>query len=162
MIKTVLHYVCFVIAGILWIIFLALILKLAMLIFFKIDPFSPATYSGIINFWNNGGVLTGKDVLMFLICLLCLPLCFYGIRKLYKYQYIRLITTPLNKIMNHGLNDYVAPEVNIKNLKIEEKKTLEQAVQERLAEEKKKNKQAANAGEFRKNIIEKIETRNKK
>ncbi len=75
---------------------------------------------------------------------------------------MRLITVPLNKIANSGLNDYKAPDINIKNLKIEEKKTLEQVVQERLDAEKKKNQStSAGSSDFRKKIIEQIEENKK-
>ena len=75
---------------------------------------------------------------------------------------MRLITVPLNKIVNSGLEGYKAPDVNIKNLKIEEKKTLEQVVQERLEVEKKKSQlQSAANSDFRKKIIEQIEENKK-
>ena len=75
---------------------------------------------------------------------------------------MRLITVPLNKIVNSGLDNYKAPDVNIKNLKIEEKKTLEQVVQERLEAEKKKNQSQNTANsDFRKKIIEQIEENKK-
>ena len=75
---------------------------------------------------------------------------------------MRLITVPLNKIFNSGFENYRAPDINIKNLKVEEKKTLEQIIDERLEKEKKKNQsQQADSADFRKKIIEQIE-QNKK
>ena len=64
----------------------------------------------------------------------------------------------MNLIANRGLDKYSGgmPEVNIKNLKIEEKKTLDQLVKERIELENKKNP-LADAAEFRKEIVEKIE-----
>ena len=69
-----------------------------------------------------------------------------------------LLTKPLNWLANLGSDKYKIKNVNIKNLKIEEKKTIEQVIQERLEEENKKNKQNSpgDAGNFRKKIIEKI------
>ena len=66
---------------------------------------------------------------------------------------------PLNWLANRGLDKYSGgmPEVNIKNLKIEEKKTLEQLVQERIELENKKNPQKTDSSEFRKESVEKIE-----
>ena len=71
---------------------------------------------------------------------------------------MNLIMKPLSWFANRGLDKYSGgmPEVNIKNLKIEEKKTIEQLVQERIELENKKNPQA-NSAEFRKEIVEKIE-----
>ena len=87
------------------------------------------------------------------------PIVFWIWRRLAKYQYINLIMKPLSWISNRGLDKYSAgmPEVNIKNLKIEEKKTIEQLVQERIELENKKNPQKADSAEFRKEIVEKIE-----
>jgi hypothetical protein len=71
-------------------------------------------------------------------------------------QFAPLITTPLGWIASLGIGEYKAPVINIKNLKVEEKKTLEQVVQERIDIEKKKNPQP-DSGKFRQDIIEKIE-----
>jgi len=140
----------------LWIVLLAFIFQIVMLLLFKIDPLAIGTYKGLSEYWNRGGVLKGKDIVMLLTIFAYLPLCAYGCYKLYHYKYMRLLTVPLNKILNSGYDDYVAPDVNIKNLKIEEKKTLEQIVQERLEQEKKKNQSEGNPADFRKKIIEQI------
>jgi hypothetical protein len=57
-----------------------------------------------------------------------------------------------------GIDKYMASarSVNIKNLKIEEKKTLEQIVQERLEVENKKVK-TPDSADFRQKIVEKLE-----
>lgn len=156
MIKKFFHYVCFAIASIIWMALVALVLHFGLLYLFGIDPLAPETYAGIVKYWNSGGVLYGRDLLVLLLIVAYFPICCLGCYKLYHYKYLKLLTVPLNKIFNHGLDGYVAPEVNIKNLKIEEKKTLEQIVQERLNEEKKKNQQTNGSVDFRKNIIEKI------
>lgn len=156
MIKKIFHYICFLAASALWLVLVALILRFVMLFAFSIDLFAPETYIGMADYWNSGGVLKGRDVLMLLIIIAYFPIGCLGCYKLYHYKYLKLLTVPLNKIFNYGLDGYVAPDVNIKNLKIEEKKTLEQIVQERLNEEKKKNQQTSNTVDFRKNIIEKI------
>ena len=71
---------------------------------------------------------------------------------------MNLITKPVNWLANLGMDKYSGgmPEVNIKNLKIEEKKTIEQLVQERIELENKKNPKTDTA-QFRKEIVEKIE-----
>jgi hypothetical protein len=156
MIKKFFHCVCFLIASAIWLVLVALVLRYVMLYAFNEDPLSPETYARMSDYWNNGGVLKGRHILMLLLLVAYFPICCLGCYKLYHYKYMKLLTIPLNKIVNYGLDGYVAPDVNIKNLKIEEKKTLEQIVQERLNEEKKKNQQAGNPVDFRKNIIEKI------
>lgn len=162
MIKKIFHYICVLIAGILWSAFLALLFQQLFFLAYHINLLNPRTYKIFSAFWNGGGVLSGKDVMMLCSLLLYLPICFYGWYKIYHYKFMRLITVPLNKIVNSGLEGYKAPDVNIKNLKIEEKKTLEQVVQERLEAEKKKNQaQSIANSDFRKKIIEQIEENKK-
>ncbi len=162
MIKKIFHYVCVLIFGILWSVILGAVFQQLFFWVYHINLLNPQTYQIFAAFWNSGGVLSGKDVMMLCSLLLYLPICFYGWYKLYHYKFIRLITVPLNKIANSGLNDYKAPDINIKNLKIEEKKTLEQVVQERLDAEKKKNQStSAGSSDFRKKIIEQIEENKK-
>lgn len=157
MIKKILHFLCFAVASILWMVLLAVFFRFVMAFVFKIDPLAQETYAGLVQYWNSGGILQGKDILMLLMLIAYFPLCCFGCFKLYHYKYLRLLTVPLNKVLNYGLDNYVTPDVNIKNLKIEEKKTLDQIVQERLNEEKKKNQEANQASsDFRKIIIEKI------
>lgn len=159
MIKKTLHYVCALIAGAWWSALLLLLYRLIFFYGYQIDILSPLTYASISNYWNNGGVLKSGDIFMILGILTYLPIVIFGWRFLWKYHYMNLIMTPLTKISNLGLDKYSGgmPEVNIKNLKIEEKKTLEQLVQERIELENKKNPQKTDSAEFRKEIVEKIE-----
>lgn len=157
MIKKFLHYICVAVACALWICLLALVYQFVILMIFKVDSLSLQTYHALSGYWNDGGVLKGKDILLLLMIFSYFPVCFYGCYRLYHYKYLKLLTVPLNKLANRGLDGYVAPDVNIKNLKIEEKKTLEQIVQERINLEKKKNPQNEGATDMRRKIIEKIE-----
>ena len=159
MIKKTLHYICALIACAGWSALLLLLYRLIFFYGYQIDILSPLTYASIRNYWNNGGVLKSGDIFMILGILTYLPIVILGWRFLWKYHYMNLIMTPLTKISNLGLDKYSGglPEVNIKNLKIEEKKTLEQLVQERIELENKKNPQKTDSAEFRKEIVEKIE-----
>lgn len=162
MIKKILHYICVAVSGILWSILLGFIFQQLFFLVYNVNLLNPKTYRILSNFWNSGGVLHGTDIVMWGSLLLYLPVCYYGWRKLWNYKYMRLITVPLNKIANAGLDNYKAPDVNIKNLKVEEKKTLEQVVNERIEKENKKS-QEQNSGstDFRKKIIEQIEENKK-
>ena len=162
MIKKFFHYICVAIAGILWSMLLVFIFQQLFFLVYNINLLDLKTYRIFSAFWNGGGVLHGTDILMLCSLLLYLPVCFYGWYKLYHYKFMRLITVPLSKIANAGLNNYKAPDINIKNLKIEEKKDIEQLVKERLDKENKKNKaQNASNSDFRKKIIEQIEENKK-
>lgn len=157
MIKKLFHYICVLVACALWSAVLALVYRFGIELIFRVNPLSAQTYHSFAGYWNSGGVLKGKDIMLLLAIFSYIPLCFWGFYKLYYYKYMRLLTVPLNKIANHGLDGYVAPDVNIKNLKIEEKKTIDQIVQERLNLEKKKNQQSVGATDLRRQVIEQIE-----
>ena len=88
MIKKFFHYLCFAAASVLWVVLLAFIFQVVMLLLFKIDPLAVGTYKGLSEYWNRGGVLKGKDIVMLLIIFAYLPLCVYGCYKLYHYKYI--------------------------------------------------------------------------
>ena len=161
MIKKIFHYVCAIVAGLLWSIVLGGVFVVFFMFVYRINLLNPNTYIKISEYWNSGRTISMADALKFLSLFFYFPICIYGWIKLAHYKYMRLITVPLNKIANAGLDDYKAPDVNIKNLKIEEKKTLEQIVQERLEQEKKKQGQSAASSDFRKIIIDKIEENKK-
>lgn len=159
MIKKIFHYLCVLIAGALFSALLLLIYQQLFLLCYQINLLAPQTYASISNYWNDGGVIHTGDIFMLLGIISYFPIVFWIWRRLAKYQYMNLIMKPLSWISNRGLDKYSAgmPEVNIKNLKIEEKKTIEQLVQERIELENKKNPQKADSAEFRKEIVEKIE-----
>lgn len=153
MIKKFLHLICVIAACTGWCALLVGIIQLVIMLEYKTTPL--AFYRSFTRFWNNGNALHSKDLGIVLMVIAFVPLCIYGWYKLYYFKYMKLLTVPLNKFFGSGYKDYVAPDINIKNLKIEEKKTLEQIVQERLDLEKKKNPPRS-AADFRKQIIEKI------
>ncbi len=158
MIKKSMHYLCVLIAGACWSSLLLWLYRFIFLSVYQIDILSPYTYAMIANYWNGGGVLKSGDIFMLLGFFSYFPIVSLGWYYLAKYSYLNLVMKPLNWLANRGLDKYSGgmPEVNIKNLKIEEKKTLEQLVQERIELENKKNP-LTDSAEFRKEIVEKIE-----
>ncbi|MBQ8672211.1 MAG: hypothetical protein IJ525_06805 [Alphaproteobacteria bacterium] len=156
MLKKILHFVCVFVVGIIWSFLLGALLLQILKIGFRMDFLSVKTYRGIVAFWNSGGVFKGKELLIFVIIFLYFPICVFGWHKINSYRFLRLITVPINWYLNRGLENYHAPDVNIKNLKLEEKKSLDQVVNERLEIEKKKQ-QSMMAGDLRKEIIKKLE-----
>ncbi|MBR3502556.1 MAG: hypothetical protein IKO06_06585 [Alphaproteobacteria bacterium] len=156
MLKKILHFVCVFVVGIIWSFLLGALLLQILKIGFRMDFLSVKTYRGIAAFWNSGGVFKGKELLIFVIIFLYFPICVFGWHKINSYRFLRLITVPINWYLNRGLENYHAPDVNIKNLKLEEKKSLDQVVNERLEIEKKKQ-QSMMAGDLRKEIVKKLE-----
>lgn len=154
MIKKFFHYLCVVVAVALWAALLVGIIHLMVMYVYHTNPI--IFYQSLSRFWNQGHILQGQDLGIVVVILLMVPLFLYGCYLLYYFRYMKLLTVPLNKIFNSGFDGYVAPDVNIKNLKIEEKKTLDQFIKERLDTEKKKISNGG-ATDFRKEIIEKIQ-----
>ncbi len=116
----------------------------------------PQTYASILAYWNSGATLRGEDLLMLLGIFMAVPINLAAWYIIYHMQFAPLITTPLGWLGSLGIGKYKAPVINIKNLKVEEKKTLEQVVQERIDIERKRYPQP-DTGKFRQDIVEKIE-----
>ena len=155
MIKKILHILCVIFFGSLLCVLLWFLYALCFALIYQINLLSIDTFLRISRFWNAGGVLTVKDTIMMILLISYAPFCFFIFYRLSKYSFIRLIVAPFEWWQNRILKNYREVSVNIKNLKVEDKKTIEQVVQERLEMEKKKVKQP-DKDALRKNIIEKI------
>ena len=160
MIKKILHFICFIVASVAWALLLAIIYQVGFLLFYHLDIFSPKLHRDFWAYWNSGGTLNAKDLIMFFFIFLYVPLCLLGWYKFYHFKFMKLLTVPLNWLANLGSDKLKVKNVNIKNLVVEEKKTIEQLVQERLNKERKKQQDSAKSSQpedFRKRIIEKID-----
>lgn len=128
--------------------------------FYRINIIIPKTYHNIAKYWNSGATLTGNDLLMLFGIFCIIPINLLGWWAIYHMKYANLWFGPLAWLGSMGTKDYEAPDVNIKNLKVEEKKTIDQIVNERLELEKKKTPNLE-VGHFRQDIIEQIEQNRK-
>ena len=128
--------------------------------FYRINILTPKTYRNIATYWNSGATLNGNDLLMLFGIFCLVPINLIGWWIIYHLQYANLWYTPMTWLGNFGTKDYEAPDINIKNLKVEEKKTIEQIVNERIEIEKKKTP-PLEVGHFRQDIIEQIEQNRK-
>ncbi len=155
MIKKLFHLICVLFFGIVSCVLLWLVYTLTFALIYRIDLLSMQTYVRISQFWNSGGVLSWKDTFMVLALSTYLPFCLFIFYRLYQFKFINILIKPFEWWQNRTLRNYCEVSVNIKNLKIEDKKTIEQVVQERLEKEKGKIKNT-NKEDLRKNIIEKI------
>lgn len=162
MIKKTFHFICFIVATVLFSVLAALVYRQIFWYVAGIDIFSPATYKLLSDFWNRGGILKTKDVFFIISVISYIPLISFVAYKLYKFKYMKLLLVPLEYIANRGIEKHkeLMKDVNIKNLKIEEKKTIEQLVQERIEIENKK-KEDTETNNFRKKLNEKIEKQKK-
>lgn len=160
MIKKILHFICFALASAGWALLLALVYRVGFLLFYRLDIFSPKLHRDFLTYWNSGGMLNAKDLMMFFFIFLYIPLCLWVWYKFYHFKFMKLLTVPLNWLANLGSDRFKIKNVNIKNLVVEEKKTIEQLVQERLDKERKKQQKSdknSSPEDFRKRIIEKID-----
>lgn len=126
--------------------------------FYRINILTLKTYRNIVAYWNTGATLKGNDLLMLFGIFSLLPINLLGWWFIYRCKFTNLLSGPLAWLNNLGAKDYKAPDVNIKNLKVEEKKTLDQIINERLELEKKKMPKIE-TGQFRQDIINQIEKR---
>ena len=157
-IKKLFHIFWTIIFWIFFAILLGLLYRKAFLFVYHIDILLPATYHFISRYWNSGATLNGSDLIMVFILYLYIPICLIAFLLIYRCRFIKLVLLPLSWLSNLGFNGYKIPTINIKNLKVEDKKTLEQFIQERIEKEKSKSPQT-NTNTFRKEIIEEIEKR---
>lgn len=132
----------------------------AYMYFYRINILSPKTYRNIAAYWNSGATLKSNDLLMLFGIFCVVPINLVGWWVIYHLKYANLWFKPIAWLGSFGTKDYAAPDVNIKNLKVEEKKTIEQLVNERIELEKKKTPNLE-VGHFRQDIIEKIEENRK-
>ena len=161
MLKSFFHYVCILLF---WIVGVSVLGVLYWLFFEKIygiNIASPITYQKFSEYWDNGGVLRFNDVVMLLILCLFIPISLFYMRWLNRCKFLNLILLPVQWLQNRALKNYKEVSINIKNLKVEEKKTIEQLVEERIEEENKNRKNEKSMEDFRKKIINKINSEKK-
>lgn len=158
LIKKFFHLICVVITGATASAALFLLLRETIRLAYGLDILEEQTYHVFAEFWNEGGVLSAKELLILLLFIVSIVLCIFLWYKIYHFKFIKLLTVPLNWLANRGIKDYKGMvSVNIKNLKVEEKKTIEQIVQERLDLERKKESEIPKNNNFRTTIIDEIE-----
>lgn len=159
-IKKFFHFVWAVVFSAVFAVLLLILYQKAFFHLYQIDILAPKTYRFMSQYWDSGATLSGEDLIMLFAMFSYIPLCLIAFFFIYRCRFVNLILIPLNKLSDMGFSNYKVPNVNIKNLKVEEKKTLEQFIQERVEKEKGKSPpRSTNA--FRNDIITEIEKRKK-
>jgi hypothetical protein len=128
--------------------------------FYRINIINMKTYHNIVKYWDSGATLKSNDLLMLFGIFCIVPINLVGWWVIYHMKYANLWFGPLSWIAGLDTKNYETPDITIKNLKVEEKKTIEQIVNERLEQEKKKTPNLE-VGRFRQDIIEQIEQNSK-
>src|SRR5574344_1231741 len=132
MIKKIFHLVFAILFCALFSAFLGLLYMYIFWYTYHIDIASAKTYQMFSNFWNHGGIIKGKDFTMLLLLFSYIPFCLFMWYKIFHYKFLNLFLVPIVWLQNRALKNYKVNDVNIKNLALEEKKTIEQLVQERI------------------------------
>ena len=157
MLKKIIKTIRALIIGIIWTSALLYVARLLMIYIWKFDIFYTKQWSVVKRFWNSNGVIEdASDYAFFLSLLLILIVWLVGWIKLCRLDYAKLVVAPLNYIANRDLEKYeqIDTHVVIKNIKVGEKISVEDLIQERIKQEQTDN--VKESDEMRRNISEKI------
>lgn len=125
--------------------------------FFKFDFLSQTQWKAIAEYWNKGGVVRDvSDYMFFASLIVVFVLWLWGIRKVNKIKFSRLLIKPLEYFANRDIKKYesIDTHVVIKNISVGEKLTVEDIIRERIKSEQ--TAKAKDAEDLRKTISEKI------
>ncbi len=143
--------------GAMWTSAFLYIARLLMIYIWKFDIFYAKQWSVVKGFWNNNGVIEGAaDYTFFLSLLLIAVIWMVGWVKLYRLDYVKLLLAPLNYFANRNIKKYEEADTHvvIKNIKVGEKITVEDIIQDRIKQEKTENVKESDA--IRRSLSEKI------
>lgn len=157
MLKKIIKTIRALFIGIIWTSALLYVARLLMIYIWKFDIFYVKQWSVVKRFWNNNGVIDdASDYAFFLSLLLILIIWIVGGVKLCRLNYAKLMIAPLNYIANRDLKKYEQEDTHvvIKNIKVGEKISVEDLIQERIKQEQTDN--VKESDEMRRNISEKI------
>lgn len=157
MLKKLLRVLKAVIIGLIWTAAFFYICRVLLIYVWHFDIFSRNQWIVISGYWNNNGVImSASDYLFFLTLFALMIVWVLGWRVFYKMNYLKFLLAPVNFIINYQLNKYESDDtrVVIKNLKVAEKKSVEDIIQERMKQEKAS--EVKESQQLRKNISEKI------
>lgn len=157
MIKKLLRIIRFLFIAVIWTSIYGYLARWLLIKFWQFDILYRKQWIVVEGFWNNNGVIYGvSDYLLLVSMLILLLIWIYGCYKLNKINYGKKILSTIEKISNRGLKQYEenVQHIVIKNLKVGEKMTVEDVIQDRIKQEKTEKGQEAS--DLRKKISEKI------
>lgn len=140
-----------------WTCVLLYVARWLMICIWKFDIFYAKQWGVVKGFWNSNGVIVGaSDYTFFLSLLLIFVIWVVGCVKLCRLDYVKLAMAPLHYISNYDIKKYEREDTHvvIKNIKVGEKLSVEDLIQERIKQEQTQN--VKESDEMRRNISEKI------
>jgi|GEM_PF-318030 len=163
MIKKLGKYLRFLLVATGWTVLYAFIVKLIMWQFWQFDIFDTKYWGIISKFWNEGGVInTASEYLFLLALVLIIPLWYWGLRKVNKLSFVKIIFFPVfwyYDYQNRKYGSETAPRVVIKNIgtKVSKKQSPQQMMEEMIANRmpKAKEKKDLNSSKIRSNFEQK-------
>lgn len=157
MVKKTFKLIRFLLIGAIWAGIYGNIVRFVLIKFWQFDILYRKQWIVVEGFWNNNGVIYGmSDYLLLVSMFILLLIWIWGWYKLYKVNYGKKILGLINYISNRGLEKYEenSQHIVIKNLKVGEKMTIEEVIQDRIKQEH--NEKREGAQDLRKKISEKI------
>lgn len=128
-----------------------------MRLVWKFDILSIKQWKVIAEYWNNNGVISGWfDIGFFIVLIIVFVIWIWGIRRVNKIKYGRILLKPIEYFSNREIKKYenIDTHVVIKNISVGEKMTIEDVINDRIKQEK--SNVAKDADALRKSISEKI------
>ena len=116
-------------------------------------------WSLIKAFWDKNGVIREiSDYMLFITLFVILFVWYFGLKKLYHTDYVKLFLRPFEYFHKKQIEKYTteSKHVVIKNLVVGEKMTVEDLINQKIKEEKTKTGALKESEILRENISKKI------
>ena len=157
MIKKIAKFIRFLILAFIWTVFFWTLVRYIMKLIWDFDVLNMKQWSIIADYWNNNGVIAGfSDFSFFIALFMVFILWLWGMLKVNKINYLKLLIKPFEYLHNRGMKKYenIDTHVVIKNISVGEKISIEDVIKDRIKQEKVNVAKDAEA--LRRNISEKI------
>ena len=156
MLKKIGKFIRFLLLSSVWTIVFFTLSRLLMRMVWEFDILSLKQWNVIVEYWNNNGVITGSDYILFVALIAIIVIWIIGLRKVNSINYLKLLLKPIEYFANREIQKYenIDTHVVIKNISVGEKLTIEDVIKDRIKQEKAAI--AKDADSLRKSISQKI------
>jgi|GEM_PF-6382274 len=159
MFKKIGHLLKFLIIGVLWSTFWVALTQQIVLRIWNFNYISLKQWQMVRAFWQQNGVIKGlSDYMLFITLLVVLLVWYFGFKKLYHTDYVKLFLRPFEYFNKKQIEKYESEgkHVVIKNLVVGEKMTVEDLINQKIKEEKSALPAQKESEVLRHNISQKI------
>ena len=159
MFKKIGHLLKFLIIGVLWSTFWVALTQQIILRIWNFNYISLKQWQMVRAFWQQNGVIKGlSDYMLFIALSVVLLVWYFGFKKLYNTDYLKLFLRPFEYFNKKQIEKYESEgkHVVIKNLVVGEKMTIEDLINQKIKEEKSALPAQKESEILRHNISQKI------